>query len=259
MTFARLSRMGPALAVDVRRWMEAWGPDPQFRIPREGVTRMAISLHAGDGQRATHAFYNKEKYFDYQPERGVVSLKTGARGLKVTEDFITGLQQGLEEEVGDAAALIMYRAGYEWGLQDMKLFEERFEREFGGRTRMSEAHLIFVLEQWWWPLTSEGWGAWKVDFSQRKQGLIFCDMYESAVARSLGNIGKPVCHMYAGMLAGVFTYFSRHELSGIEIQCFSMGEDYCKFLVGAEKRINAASFWVEEGARASEIISRLAK
>lgn len=218
---------------------------------------MAISLHAGDGQQAAHCMYDKSKYFNFRPELGEINLATSNRGVNVSEDFIVGLQSGLEEEVGDAAGMIMYQAGFEWGLQDMIAFEQRFEQEFGGRTKISEANLVFVLEQWWWPLTSEGWGAWSIDFSHRKQGLIFADMYESAVARSLGNIGKPVCHMYAGLLAGVLTYFSKHDLSGIEIQCFSMGMDYCKFLMGAEKRINAASFWVEEGARADEIVERM--
>jgi hypothetical protein len=36
-----------------------------------------------------------------------------------------------------------------------------------------------------------------------------------------------------------------------------MGEDFCKFLVGASKRINAAQFWAREGATAQEIIGRL--
>jgi len=175
----------------------------------------------------------------------------------VTEDFIVGLQQGLEEEVGDAAGLVMYRAGYEWGMQDMKFFEERFEREYGGRTKITEANIMFVLEQWWWPLTAEGWGTWAVDFSSRKQGLIFVDLFDSAVAKSIGNIGKPVCHLYAGCLAGVFTYMSRHELSGIEIQCYAMGEDFCKFLIGSEKRVNAASFWVQEGASAKDISEKI--
>jgi predicted hydrocarbon binding protein len=218
---------------------------------------MAISLSAGGNIQTLHPFYAANDYFDYDRSKGVVNLKSGTRGVHVTEDFVVGLQAGLEEEVGDAAGMVMYKAGYEWGLQDMKHFETRFEREFGGRTKMSEANIMFVLEQWWWPLTAEGWGTWAVDFSHRKQGLIFIDLYDSAVAKSLGNIGKPVCHMYAGVLAGVFTYFSKHELSGIEIQCYAMGENYCKFLVGSEKRVNAASFWVQEGASSSEIMDKV--
>jgi hypothetical protein len=36
-----------------------------------------------------------------------------------------------------------------------------------------------------------------------------------------------------------------------------MGENYCKFLVGSEKRVNAASFWVQEGASSSEIMDKV--
>ncbi len=218
---------------------------------------MGIDLSAGGNIQTLHPYYATEDYLARDRDAGIVRQKNGARGLHVTEDFIVGMQQGLEEEVGDAAGMVMYRAGYEWGLQDMKFFEERFEREFGGRTKINEANIMFVLESWWWPLTAEGWGTWTIDFSSRKQGLIFVDIFDSAVAKSIGNIGKPVCHLYAGCLAGVFTYFSRHELSGIEIQCYAMGEDYCKFLIGSDKKINAASFWVQEGAGADDIMSKL--
>lgn len=218
---------------------------------------MSVRQAVGGSYQYNHPYYGEQDYFHRDRETGMVHMRTGARGLHVTEDFVVGLQGGLEEEVGDAAGVVMYRAGYEWGLQDMKAFEGRFEREFGGRMKMSEHNIIFALEQWWWPLTAEGWGTWMVDFSQRKQGLIFTDVYDSAVAKSLGNLGKPVCHMYAGLLAGIFTYFSKHELSGIEIQCYAMGEDYCKFLTGSSKKIDSTSFWLQEGASSKEIIERL--
>jgi hypothetical protein len=59
------------------------------------------------------------------------------------------------------------------------------------------------------------------------------------------------------MFAAVFSHLAKRELSGIEIQCYSMGEDFCKFVIGSSKRINAAQFWVQEGAKADEVISRL--
>ena len=215
-----------------------------------------ISLSAGGNIQTLHPYYADEDFYCRDIASGVIRARTGERTLHVTEDFMTGLQAGMEEEVGDAAGLIMYRAGYEWALQDMKEFEPRFEAEFGGRTKMMQANILLALETWWWPLNSEGWGSWRVDFSQRKNGLIYVDVFDSAVAKSLGNIGKPVCHFYAGQLAGVFTYFSKHELSGIEIQCYAMGEDFCKFLVGSQKRVDAALFWVQEGATAKEIMQR---
>jgi uncharacterized protein len=63
--------------------------------------------------------------------------------------------------------------------------------------------------------------------------------------------------LYAGLLAGVFTYIAKRDLSGIEVQCYAMGEDFCKFLIGSEKRINAAQFWLTEGATATEIVNKL--
>lgn len=177
------------------------------------------------------------------------------RMMLVSEDFVVAYQQALEQEVGDAAGEIMYRCGFEWGRADITQFEKRFAQEFGAS--MTDLPFGMVLESWWWPLQAAGWGAWRYDLSNQKEGLIFVDLFESAVARSIGNVGKVVCHYYAGLFAAVFSHIARRELSGIEIQCYSMGEEYCKFLIGAAKRISAAQFWAREGATAQEIIQRL--
>lgn len=206
--------------------------------------------------RATrlHNYYRPDRFFS-RDNQGTLRTAYGNRAMLVSEDLIVGFQAALQEEVGDAAAEIMYRCGLEWGRNDMKGFSERFPEEFG-RT-MNDASLGVLLETWWWPLQVSGWGAWSFDLSHRKEGLIFVDLYESAVAKSIGNVGKVVCHFYAGMFASAFSAFAGRELSGIEIQCYSTGEEFCKFLIGSSKRINAAQFWVEEGASAAEIMARL--
>ena len=69
--------------------------------------------------------------------------------------------------------------------------------------------------------------------------------------------------MYAGMFAGVFSVFSREEPDGIEVQCYAMGNDCCKFLIGSKSRVNAAEFWRREGGQrdrnpgARNFVSRL--
>lgn len=202
-----------------------------------------------------HNYFNRDDMLRFAVDRGTVHTRAGLRAFLATEDLIVGLQRGLEDEVGDVSAMVMYRCGFQWGLADMKNFIPMIEREFGRSLQDMGAN--FFLESWWWPLQAEGWGAWKIDDSQRKQGMIFIDLYESAVARSLGNVGKPVCHLYAGLFAGVFTYLTQRDLSGIEVQCYAMGEDFCKFLIGSEKRIDAVQFWQREGATAREVIERL--
>lgn len=206
-------------------------------------------------QPIKHNVYNRDDFFKFAVREGTIHTRNGLRTFLASEDFVVGLQQGLETEVGDASAMILYKCGFKWGLQDMKFFVPMIENEFG--QKLNEMNAAFFLEQWWWQLQAEGWGAWKVDTSQRKQGMIFIDLYDSAIAKSLDRVGKPVCHVYAGLFAGVFTYLTKYDLSGIEVQCYAMGEDFCKFIVGAEKRINAAEFWHKEGASAAEIIEKL--
>ena len=218
---------------------------------------MAIDLPTttiGSAAHVQHNHYELSKFL-LRESHGRLLNRYKQRMMLVTEDFIVGYQLALQEEVGEAAAEIMYRCGLEWGKADMASFERRFQEEFG--MRMADGHSHMVLESWWWPLQATGWGSWSYDLSQLKEGLIFIDLYESAIAKSVGNIGKVACHYYAGLFAAAFGHIARAELSGLEIQCYSMGEDFCKFLVGASKRINAAQFWAREGATAQEILARL--
>jgi predicted hydrocarbon binding protein len=202
-----------------------------------------------------HNHYSFRDFFQFNPEAGSVVDWNGSRNIFSSEDFIIGLLEGLEEEVGEASAAIMYSIGLEWGKHDSLFFESWFEKEFGMNAR--KANLMFLLETWWWPFTSQGWGRWEVDMSDRKQGFMFINVFDSAVARTLGDVGKPVCHIYAGLFAGFFTEMVRKQLNCIEIQCYSMGETYCKFLLGGKDRIDAAAFWMNEGATARDIERRL--
>ncbi|MBL9008309.1 MAG: hypothetical protein JNJ46_28875 [Myxococcales bacterium] len=218
---------------------------------------MALDLPTAEIGTSAHVQHNHYELsrFLLRESNGRLLNRYKQRMMLVSEDFIVGYQLALQEEVGDAAAEIMYRCGLEWGKADMQGFERRFQDEFG--MRMADGHSRMVLESWWWPLQAAGWGSWTYDLSQLKEGLIFVDLYESAIAKSVGNIGKVACHYYAGLFAAAFGHIARAELSGLEIQCYSMGEEFCKFLIGSSKRINAAQFWAREGATAQEIISRL--
>ncbi len=214
----------------------------------------AVPLDTTDGTRR-HNYYDIDTFLQHKTEGTGLELGWGGTAMMATEDFIVGLQQGLETEVGEASSIIMYQCGLEWGKLDMKRFEDRIAEEY--QCPMREMNVQFVLESWWWPLQSAGWGNWEVDLSRVDQGYIMVRLYNSAVAQSLEQVGKPVCHMYAGMLAGAMTHIVSRELNGIEIQCYAMGEDHCRFLIGTEDQVDAAEFWLNEGAQASDIVRRL--
>lgn len=216
--------------------------------------RDRIRVHYGP-QPTKHNYYFDRHFYRHSPDKGILENVYGQRVMRVSEDFIVAVLGSLEDEVGEAAGEIMYKAGYEWGIEDMMGFSRRIQAEF--ELEMSKMNMGFLMEQWWWPLTIEGWGTWRYDFRQAKQGIIFVELYESVVAKSLGDIGQVVCHFYAGLFSAFFSVLARRSLACIEIQCYATGADFCKFLVSTEKRVNAASFWRTEGASAKEIISKI--
>lgn len=203
-----------------------------------------------------HNHYSLKDFFSFQTDTGTISDWNESRNILVSENFIIGLIAGLQEEVGDASGVVMYNIGQQWGKEDAQFFRSWFLAEYGYEN-FSQLNLMYVLEAWWWPFISQGWGNWEVDMSDRKNGFMFINIFDSAVARTLGDVGKPVCHIYAGLFSGFFTNLINKELDCIEIQCYAMGETYCKFLLGKKDRIDAASFWHNEGATARDIEKRL--
>ena len=207
-------------------------------------------------QSQVRNYYTPRDFFKHDPSTGTVVNRYGQRTLRVPEEFVIGMSTGLEKEVGEqSASEIMYKCGQTWGQKDIKAFQPRLSKEFN--CEFSKFGMGMMLESWWWPLQIQGWGSWRYDFTQGKQGLLFVDLYESAVAKSLGNVGGVVCHFYAGLFATVFGHLAKRELSCIEIQCYAMGEDFCKFLIASDDRVNAASFWRNEGASSKEIIKKI--
>ena len=199
--------------------------------------------------------YKYEDFFQLNRNQGILTDWNSARNVLVTEDFIIALMEGLEKEVGSAAPILLYNIGQEWGKADTQSFKKWFESEY--RISLREANPSFLFEAWWWPFVSQGWGNWEIDLSEQKNGFMFVNIFDSAVARTLGDIGKPVCHLYAGLFSGFFSQIVAKELGCIEIQCYAMGETYCKFLLGKQDRVDAATFWQNEGASTKDIEKRL--
>ncbi len=203
-----------------------------------------------------HNPYFDDLFYRHDPEKGTIHNPYGQRMMRVTEDFMVAMLGSLEDEVGASAAReIMYKCGYQWGMEDMKGFLRRHQAEF--EADLENMRVDFLLETWWWPLTIEGWGSWRFDFRQKNKGLLYIELYESAVAQSIGDIGAVVCYFYAGLFAAVFSVLARRSLGSVEMQCYATGEDHCRFLVSDYERVNAAAFWRSEGATASDIIRKV--
>lgn len=205
-----------------------------------------------------HNYYMPEDFIQRDVSAGMITLGDDNRAAQVSETFITGLHAGMDDELGDSAGYLMYRSGYEWGMKNLASFNTRMRHEFGsGKRDIWDMNPAFVWETWWWPLTTQGFGGWSLDLKFEEKGVVVVEIFNSAVAQSMENAGKPVCHMYAGLFAGAFSYYNRRDRGAIELQCYAMGSDRCKFLVGDSKEVDAAEFWRKEGASATEILGNL--
>lgn len=199
--------------------------------------------------------YKPDDFFMLQSDKGIITDWNSSRNIFATEDFIIALIEGLDKEVGNASSILLYNMGQEWGKNDAAHFKNWYEDEF--EVSIVESNPGVLFEAWWWPFTSQGWGNWEIDLSEQNNGFMFVNIFDSVVARTLGDVGKPVCHIYAGLFAGFFSQIVSKELGCIELHCYAMGETYCKFLLGKKDRIDAATFWQNEGASARDIESRL--
>lgn len=88
--------------------------------------RPAVTLPVG---RDKHAHYSYRDFFRFNRDQGTIIDWNNTQNLLLSEDFIVGLQTGLEREVGDASAAVMYTIGRDWGIRDAKHFSEWYERE----------------------------------------------------------------------------------------------------------------------------------
>jgi predicted hydrocarbon binding protein len=207
-------------------------------------------------QTYKHNHYYDDTFYRHDADRGTLHNPYGQRMMRVSEDFMVAMLGSLEDEVGNSAAReIMYKCGYQWGMEDMRGFLKRQQAEF--EAELDKMRVDFLLETWWWPLTIEGWGTWRFDFRQKDKGLLYLELYESAVAQSLGDIGAVVCYFYAGLFAAVFSVLARRSLGCVEMQCYATGEDFCRFLVSDYEKVDAASFWRNEGASAADIVRKV--
>ncbi len=264
-----MSRAAVSLDVDdapdkpsVKTLQMVWKEGPDWKTvellkrPNGGV-ELNPSIPVVNGLQAyEHNYYTTEQFYRHDQKRGVLNNVYGQRCMRVSEDFMIAMLGALDDEVGQAGATeIMYKCGYQWGLEDMRSFTRRSQAEF--EVELEKMRVGFLLEEWWWPLTITGWGTWRYDFRQRDKGLLYVELYESAVAKSIGDIGAAVCYFYAGMFAAVFSVLSRRNLASVEMQCYSMGEDFCRFVISDYDKVDAAGFWRAQGATSKDIMKKL--
>ena len=192
------------------------------------------------------------------PEEGSLRRTNGARLAVVPIDFLQAIHHHLFERFADESQDVLYRAGFEQGLLDMvRLNEELREQYGGGSFDLWQMDAKFILEAWWAPLAQAGWGACAFDLAALSRGVAIVELDNSPVAAALGSAEHPICHFFAGLFAGVLSFFERTERHATEIECRSAGAPKCRFVVATGGDVDLAEGWRQQGVAAAEIIRRL--
>ncbi|HPA20830.1 MAG TPA: 4-vinyl reductase [Verrucomicrobiae bacterium] len=190
------------------------------------------------------------------PVSGLLSSSFGHRTVMVPDALIAATESVLNEAMGEAGGMVWYQTGVSVGRRNMEGFAARARREAGTDWAAKRRS---ILDQWLWPFRAVGWGIWSPDFSFERNGLTVMEVDRSVIARSAGRAGRPVCHLFSGMLAGALSVLDRAPREAAEIQCYSMGHDSCRFVVGEPTQVERAESWRREGATGGDIIRRLAE
>lgn len=162
----------------------------------------------------------------------------------------------LVDQFGDHAADLLYRIGYEVGLQRMVALSQDLRTQ--GRTaEVWQLPAQEIFDSWWTPLRDAGWGLATLTAIPNGRGLALVTLESSVVVAALGSSEEPVCHLYAGMFAGAFSFLDRTERHGAELECRATGAAQCRFAIGSGADIDAAEAWRQQGTPATEIVRRL--
>lgn len=189
-------------------------------------------------------YFNPNDFTYFDPDAGAVVSHDGLRMLLAGDVMILSLQQALEGFADDASAEILYEIGFDWGQRHFANTDRFIFENYGFHPNVPDSPLsgyAFLCDR---GTAASGWGRF---FLIEENGLVYVHLHNSCYAMTVGRIGRPACHLYAGLFAGIFSAASETELACIEVMCYSMGADFCRFLLGSREQIDAAAFWLESG------------
>ncbi|MEQ1543452.1 hypothetical protein [Methyloglobulus sp.] len=203
------------------------------------TTSNSVSSVQNSGQLSTQVldrlFGDSSLNFDLN--KGTVLSVTDARVIYLSSDILRGIYDVLKYETGDAWSLILKNCGIIWG----ERISASLDKEVHVTTNQKMGQLdvdsfIHLLESYF---ASHGWG--KMQFyleDAETHGIVRANLKNSLFAETLKHLNSPIEFMIAGMLQGVFSTISGHDLSCIQVSYENTGAESSEFLISAKSRID---------------------
>ncbi len=137
----------------------------------------------------------------------------------------------LRERLGDAANVIFYHLGFQYGYHATKELSEKLGVKLRALYSVSELGEIFCRIA-----RVYGWGFFEIDYVEESRGVIkVFNSWTARVYRELKGLAKePVCHIVRGMIAGAATAITGKRCKAVEILCTAKGDPFYYFEVFEE-------------------------
>jgi uncharacterized protein len=175
---------------------------------------------------------------NFDLKQGTVHSASNARVIYLSSDIIRGIYDVLKYETGDAWSLILKNCGVIWGNR----ISGSLDKELQGSTHQKMGQLnvdsfVSLLESYF---ANHGWGKMRIDLSDAESnGIVRASLKNSLFAETLKHLNSPIEFMMAGMLQGVFSTISGHDLSCLQVSYESTGTETSEFLISAKARIDS--------------------
>jgi uncharacterized protein len=216
------------------------------------TTNTGISNAQQAGQLSSQVL-NKlfgESSLNFNLNQGTVLSPTDVRVIYLSSDIIRGIYDVLKYETGDAWSLILKNCGVIWGERVSGSIDKEIQATGNQKIgQLSVESFIYLLETYF---ASHGWGKMRIYLDDAEShGIIRASLKNSLFADTLKHLNSPVEFMIAGMLQGIFSSISGHDLDCIQVGFETTGIATSEFLISARSRIDT----LEQSGFAQELTS----
>jgi uncharacterized protein len=206
-------------------------------------------------------FFAYRDYLSWDMKAGVLHTRDKVRVMGFPVCMLVGILEGLEEECGQAWSVVLYSCGKWWGKRQMQRFQKALHKHFGqSLEELPTAQVHAALAE---AFATEGWGRVSLDIKYADKGVLrvgvkgspFVEAFQSS---KLETKNTAVDYLFAGALAGMFSYMTNADIAVTEVACTNQGAEKCEFVVGLSDKLNPVAGWLKQGMPADEIFETLA-
>lgn len=199
-------------------------------------------------------YFATATYLSQDLGTGTIRNRAGGRIAALSDDGVISLMNVLEKELGDRAPVVLKRLGQDWGRRAAEQFMAELS-EYRNQPFADQALASFAAD-----LTSafahHGWGSFSFDFSRYAAGIIVVEVATPFLGCAVVPTGKPIEHLLAGFLAGMFGRFADVEIDGLQTECVANGSDQSRFVLSLAERLEKVASGVGQRSHL-EIVNEL--